>query len=518
MLSMRRCSWILAVCLMFLAAVPAAAAEPFRYESEALGFSLTVPGLSGGEIAAEESETGVRFFHAPSREDWGGLIGTLEVVSPRSAFFSEAYTHPAYRILAVGEDRIFLWKSPGGGVNTGGDWLEAFVEASSALSVEHLRAGLMPAHPDALPRLRTERRFAYLPVEGRRIRPDDAVTRGEMAEMLYALLEADNKDRPYDGGFSDVAGKACAQAVNYLASYGILSGYPDGTFRPEASVSRAQCAVLLHRCQFAVPVGRYGDTPDFADVPDGYWAEDYLYSARTLGWMAGDAKGGFQPGRAVTRAEAVTAINRMLGRDESRTSVAAGTNPFSDLDAGHWAYGNLLEAAGALSAGAFVPVAPESGKLPEGTGAYAFLSESEGWAAVGPRLCRTADGGRTWEDVGEPLSLPVSGLFFFNSREGVLLGGGRDMPWTLLQTGDGGETWRPLSGDPAAQNAHFPTAQFPDARSMQAAVVSAELRPAGRDAVYLTVRYRPYESIYTCDLEAVMQTAVTAEELAQPAR
>lgn len=512
---MKQFSWVLAVCLVFLAAVPAAAAEPFHYESEALGFSLTVPGLSGGEITAEEGETGVRFYHAPSRERFGGLIGTLEVVSPRSAFFSEAYTHPAYRILAVGEDRMFLWKSPGDGANSGADLLEAFSQASSALSVERLRECLTPVRPDALPRLREERHLAYLPVEGGLLRPDDAVTRGEMAQMLYALLEADNKDRLFDAGFSDIAGADCARAVNYLGSYGILSGYPDGTFRPESPVSRAQCAVLLHRCQFAVPVGRYGDTADFADVPEGSWAEDFLYSARILGWMTGDAGGEFHPDREITRAEAVTAINRMLGRDESCTPVEAGANPFSDLDAGHWAYGNLLEAAGVLRGGA--PAVPQSGALPEGSSAYAFLSGSEGWAAGAGRLRRTVDGGRTWEEVGDPLSLTVSGLYFFNSREGVLLGSGRETPWALLQTDDGGETWRPFP-DGFAQNSHFPAAQFPDERRLLAAVVSAELRPAGGDAVYLTVRYRPYESIYTCDLEAVMQTVITAEEIVPPAQ
>lgn len=510
---MKRLSCFLLVFLMFIAVIPAAAIEPFHYESKTLGFSLTVPGLPNEEIAVEEYETGVKLFHAPSQKKWGGLIGSIEEVSPRSKFFSEKYNDPAYQVLAMGEDRIFLWKSLGGGVDTGDEMLEAFTEASSALCPDNLRKYLTPTHPDDQPVLNTTRHLAYLTAEQGLVRPDASLTRGELAEMLYTLLDANNKDRSSENSFSDVAGKSCAQAVGYLASYGILSGYPDGTFRPDDPVSRAQFAVLLHRCQFIPSVGRYGDSSDFSDVPDTYWAEDYLYSADILGWMTGDSNGLFHPERKITRAEAVTAINRMLGRDESHTDVEKGLNPFSDLDAGHWAYGNILEAAGALPDASSEDFKPKSEALPKETSAYSFISETDGWAVSESQLCRTTDGGKTWSKLGKPLSFAVSGVYFFNSQDGLLLGSSADSPCILQQTTDGGKTWSDFLADQTALNLHFPAEQFPTEKSMMESIVSAELRPAGKDAVYLTIRYQPYESIYILNFEAVKQTAITAGEV-----
>lgn len=510
---MKRLSFFLAVCLILMFAVPAVAIEPFHYESKTLGFSLTVPDLPDEEIAVEEYDTGVNLFHAPSQKKWGGLIGSIEVVSPRSKFFSEKYNDPAYQVLAMGEDRVFLWKSPGGGVDTGEEMLEAFVKAASALSVDNLKKYLIPSHPDDLPLLNTTRHVKYLTAEQGLVRPDASLTRGELAEMLYALLDANNKDKNSENSFLDVAGKSCAQAVNYLASYGILSGYPDGTFRPDAPVSRAQFAVLLHRCQFIPSVGRYGDTSDFADVPDTYWAEAYIYSADILGWMTGDSSGMFRPERKITRAEAVTAINRMLGRDESHTDVAKESNPFSDLDAGYWAYGNILEAAGILSEDFSGSFTPKSEALPKGTSAYSFISETDGWAVSESQLYRTTNGGKTWSKLGKPFSFAVTGTYFFNSHDGLLLGSSEDTPCILLQTVNGGETWSSFLADQSALNLHFPAEQFATEKSMMESIVSAELRPASKNAVYLTIRYQPYESIYFLNFEAVKQTVITAGEV-----
>ena len=161
------------------------------------------------------------------------------MVSPRSDFFSGHYDDMAYQIIAMGKNQVFLWKTPGGGAPTGGDSLDAFRRVSSAFSMENLRKGLAPAQPDGWPKLQTTRHLAYLPVSGGLARPGAPLTRGELAQMLYTLLDAGNKADSYRVLFSDTAGKDCARAVAYLASYGILTGYADGTFRPDAPISRA---------------------------------------------------------------------------------------------------------------------------------------------------------------------------------------------------------------------------------------------------------------------------------------
>ena len=505
---MKRHLCCLLACLLLTASVSAAPEASFQFESQELGFSLTVPGLTDADVTAEVTGSRVDLYHTPSRAQWGGLIGSIQVVTPRSAVTAPPYNTRAYRVLAMGTDRAFLWKSPGGGVNSGGTELASFVETVGALSVDVLREALVPDTPDAWPVLSTQSRRAYLPVENGRIRPDDPLTRGELAQMLYALLDAENLSAVSPALFSDLSGAVCAQAASYLAGYGIFSGYDDGTFRPDAPVTRAQLAVLLHRCQFAPPVGQYGDAFAFPDVSEEYWASSYVYSAYTLGWMNGGSDGMFRPDDAVTRAQAVTVINRMLGRDESATLLPADAI-LSDLPAGHWARGNLLEAAGLLPSDSVQPV-----RLPDGTSAWYFADASDGWAAAGTRLYVTDNGGKSWDATDTALPLTASDLFFFNSYTGLVLGSDGETACSLWYTLDGGRTWDNFFTSPESRRLCLPVEQFATESGMyaslrSASLRSASLRPAGGDTVYLTVRYCPYDSIYFLDLEAVQQTAIT---------
>ena len=507
---MKRISILLAVCILL--SIPAQAAAPalVQYKSDQLGFSVTIPGIRQDEIIAEETDTSVNFYHAQSREKDGGEIGSIEVVSPRSDFFTRHYDDMAYQIIAMGKDRVFLWKTPGGGAHTGGDFLDAFKRVSSAFSMENLRKGLVPTQPDGWPKLQTTRHLAYLPVNGGLARPNAPLTRGELAQMLYTLLDNGNKAGSYQSPFSDTAGKDCTQAVAYLASYGILTGYVDGTFRPDEPISRAAFAVLLHRCQFAAPVGQYGEEFVFADVPADYWAEKYIYSAKVLGWLQGSADGLFHPERQITRAEAVTAINRMLGRDESATELLSVENPFSDLAESHWAYANVLEAAGVLKGNVSVSEAWMD-SVPKNTSAYHFSSETDGWAVSKSQLFHTTDGGKDWDKVGDPFTCTVSGLFFFSEQEGILLGSSEENAYVLLRTNDGGETWNDLLANQDTLPRYLPVEQFPAEKSLMESIVSAEFRPASKAAVYLTIRYHPYESIHVYDFEATRQSVITAD-------
>ena len=242
---MKRISILLAICLLLGLPAQAAAPAVFQYQSSRLEFSVTVPGIRQGEVIAEETDTGVSFYHAPSREKYGGEIGSVVVVSPRSDFFSGHYDDMAYQIIAMGKDQVFLWKVPGGGAPTGGDFLDAFRRVSSAFSMENLRKGLVPPQPDAWPKLQTTRHLAYLPVSGGLARPNAPLTRGELAQMLYTLLDAGNKADSYRVPFSDTAGKDCAQAVAYLASYGILTGYAERRTRRSAGPRSPFCCTAV---------------------------------------------------------------------------------------------------------------------------------------------------------------------------------------------------------------------------------------------------------------------------------
>lgn len=485
--------------------------ETFSYLNEELGFSLTLENISAGDIAVEECENGVAFFHTPSRADYGGQICTIEVIAPRSDFFAKGYDDISRTIVAMGKDRIFLLKSPGGGVNSGGDYLEEFQQVAAAFSVESLRLHLVPADPDPIPTLSRERHRAYLPpTDGKHIRPDDSLSRGELAQMLFNLLDADNKDAACDITFPDTAELQCAQAVAYLASYGIFPGYDDGTFRPDAPVSRADFAVLLHRVQFAAPVGQYGEGILLADVPDTYWAYDDIVSAILLEWMDCKSDGLFHPEEAITRAQAVTAINRLLGRDESAILVSAEENPFQDLDSSHWAYGNLLEAAGILTD----PIT-DKGVVPQEADTYSYLDETFGWFVNDRQLSRTTDGGKSWTSVGDQLPCIATAVHFFDEQRGVLLGQTTDCPLVLLGTADGGAKWFDILTNDAAVKRHLPARQISNREILIQNVISASLRPAGEHSVYLTVQFVPYESIYVPNLQAIKQSAITLDEIKQ---
>ena len=133
------CVWM--VLLLLLSAMPAAsAAAPLTYESAVLGFSLTLPGLTEEDVTLEERAGGVDVYHAPSREKWGGLMGSIEVVSPRSAFFSGGYDSLPHQVLAMGEDRVYLWKSPGGGAATGSEELADYSRVAQLLTTDVLGA------------------------------------------------------------------------------------------------------------------------------------------------------------------------------------------------------------------------------------------------------------------------------------------------------------------------------------------------------------------------------------------
>ena len=105
------------------------------------------------------------------------------------------------------------------------------------------------------------------------------------------------------------------------------------------------------------------------------------------------------------------------------------------------------------------------------------------------------DGGKSWDKVGRPLACTVSGLFFFSEQEGILLGSSEENACVLMRKNDGGKSWDDLLANPATLARYLPVEQFPTEKSLLESIVSAELRPASRTAVYLTVRYHPHMAI-----------------------
>ncbi|MDU2293009.1 MAG: S-layer homology domain-containing protein [Clostridiales bacterium] len=176
--------------------------------------------------------------------------------------------------------------------------------------------------------------------------PNKGMTRAEVASLFTRLL----KDRPikgqsYKAGLTDVqAGDWYADAVGYAVQKGIVSGYPDGTFKPNQAISRAEFAAIAAR--FAEMTGQ--QSPAFSDLASTHWSYQAIRQVAANGWLSGYPDGAFRPDQAITRAEVATISNRMLNRtpDLDRLKAQKDKLPhFSDVGSGDWFYGAIMEAS-----------------------------------------------------------------------------------------------------------------------------------------------------------------------------
>lgn len=174
--------------------------------------------------------------------------------------------------------------------------------------------------------------------EGARFYPDRAMTRAEMAQVLYNLLAS--YPPVTDGSFSDVsAGAWYATEVNTLVELDVLSGYEDGTFRPNNAVTRAEFVTAVCKCFDLTD----GADSGFSDVSG--WASGYINAAVERGWIVGMGDGTFQPNANLTRAQVTPILNKALERTGSGFAADAGTQEFVDVPSSHWAYEHIAEAA-----------------------------------------------------------------------------------------------------------------------------------------------------------------------------
>jgi len=176
-------------------------------------------------------------------------------------------------------------------------------------------------------------------------RPSNDVSREQITAMLVRSLEV---DLAYGTPkFGDVAAdRWSATYINTANGKGWLIGYEDGSFKPEKGMTRAELATALVRIaesQGRVPTGQAGN---FSDVDGTEWYADYVTKAYAFGLILGYEDGTFRPNALVTRAEAVTMINRFLKRNpDTSPNLQTKICPFSDVSASHWAYWQILEAS-----------------------------------------------------------------------------------------------------------------------------------------------------------------------------
>jgi len=174
-------------------------------------------------------------------------------------------------------------------------------------------------------------------------KPDGSMTRAEAAIIFYRLLDEPEVTGSAADRFSDVeAGNWYDDAVNHLSLTGVIEGYPEGTFKPYDSITRAEFSAIAARFTDTNETGQVS----FTDVDSGHWAIGYISNAAYYGWVNGYPEGDFKPDENISRAEAVTIINRVLERHtEERDVPQEYVALFPDVDMDNWAYADIIEAA-----------------------------------------------------------------------------------------------------------------------------------------------------------------------------
>ena len=194
--------------------------------------------------------------------------------------------------------------------------------------------------------LNTADHFAYIVGYGNgEVRPQNNITRAEVATIFFRLLTDDVRDENLTktNRYPDVAATSWYNtAVSTLSSMGIITGYPDGTFRPNAAITRAEFAAIAARFD------NDGDktAAKFSDIAT-HWAKDEISIAYNNGWITGYPDGTFGPQRNITRAETATMINRVLDRvpsEESHLLSRGVMQIWPDANPGDWFYLAMQEA------------------------------------------------------------------------------------------------------------------------------------------------------------------------------
>ncbi len=177
------------------------------------------------------------------------------------------------------------------------------------------------------------------------VRPDNNMTRAEVAVMFTKLMPAYNSNLRYGYSFSDVSsGKWYTNAIGFMSQMGIVAGYEDGTFRPDAFITRAEFATIAAKFDNLTKSSEI----TFVDVPKTHWAYNSIALAAAKGWVAGYEDGTFAPDRYITRAEVVSITCHMLGRlIDAKSTEGMKIREFSDNLPSNWSYFYMVEASNA---------------------------------------------------------------------------------------------------------------------------------------------------------------------------
>jgi len=192
--------------------------------------------------------------------------------------------------------------------------------------------------------LNVREHFAYIKGYQDKVRPEDSITRAETVEIFFRLLneEVRKNNLVSKNSFSDINPLEWYNtSVSTMSKLGIIKGRTTDIFEPDAFITRGEFAAICAR--FDNSDFEVKDT--FTDI-EGYWAENEILEATAHGWIKGYDDGTFRPDEFITRAEAITMINRMLGRTpETKDDLHSDMKKWKDNDENAWYYVAIQEAS-----------------------------------------------------------------------------------------------------------------------------------------------------------------------------
>ena len=228
--------------------------------------------------------------------------------------------------------------------------------------VDDITAVLLPALQAS-----TDDHYSYLiGYSDGTVRPNGKITRAEVATIFFRLLDDDTRAKYWssENNFSDVsADKWYNNAVSTLSNMGVIGGYADGTFRPDAPISRAEFAKIAVSFTQNNGSAVYNY---FTDVKTTDWFAPYVTAAKDAGLIEGYSDGSFKPESKITRAEACAIVNRTLGRKPSKAHMKISDRiDWPDVQTTDWFYEAIMEATNSHTCTMGDRVETWTGKLPQ---------------------------------------------------------------------------------------------------------------------------------------------------------
>ncbi|MCL2838142.1 MAG: InlB B-repeat-containing protein [Oscillospiraceae bacterium] len=188
----------------------------------------------------------------------------------------------------------------------------------------------------------TEIHYSYLIGEGNNhIAPNDVITRAEVASILLRIVSDETRAAYWtlENPFSDVPNNGEAWFSNAISTAnhkGIMTGFPDGTFRPNLPITRAEVVTVMTR--FLHDEAQYRGTTDMFPYISDSWARNNINLAAQIGWIQGDQYGNFNPDANITRAEFATIVNRVLSRTATDIDTANMKTWIDNANTSAWFY------------------------------------------------------------------------------------------------------------------------------------------------------------------------------------